>query len=531
MNLFEKMREQKLLSFSLLLFTLLVGILVGPLLDTGVRADKDQVAPDATPLEIPKPVELSTAFTQLAKRLEPSVVNIQSDYVPRQSESARKQKPKAEEDDDKELDLFRRFFHGMPAPKREATGSGVIVDPKGYILTNFHVVDKADRIRVRLKEDPVEYEAKLIGADKETDLAVIKINASKSLVAARIGNSDSVQVGDWSVAIGSPFGLATTVTAGIISAKGRDRKELDGAEQFQHFLQTDAAINPGNSGGPLLNINGEVIGINTAIATQIGGYQGVGFAMPINTAVKVYNQIIKTGRVTRGSIGVSLDGFQEPSPELLKVYGATRGAFVIGVEQDSPADKAGLKEEDVIVALNGEVINSNADLIAKVSDSPVGSQATLKVVRDGKTRQLPITIGDRAKVWEGDPRVATVLSPEPQRSHTSGAKFGFSFRKLTDADREELGFDQEGGVLITQVDPASFADDAGLRENDIIVEVNRQPIRSVDDVQRIQRKLKAGDPVAFKIMRRESVVNPIERRIARTPWAPTFRAGTLPNER
>jgi serine protease Do len=328
MNLMQKMREQKLLSFSLVLFTLSLGILIGTFLDRGVLAEKEHAASGGDPLAIPSPVELSTAFTELANRLEPSVANIQTDFVRKPSETEHKFSqpgPKEFEEDDQGMELFRRFFGHMPPPRREATGSGVIVDSDGYILTNFHVVDGADRIRVKLSGEPTEYEAKMIGTDKETDLAVIKIEVPRKLVAAKIGNSDSVQVGDWAVAIGSPFGLAATVTAGIISAKERDSTEVQGAEAFQHFLQTDAAINPGNSGGPLLNINGEVIGINSAIATQVGTYQGVGFALPINMAVKVYNQLIKTGRVTRGSIGVFLEG--EPKPELLKVYGAKHGAF------------------------------------------------------------------------------------------------------------------------------------------------------------------------------------------------------------
>ena len=212
-----------------------------------------------------------------------------------------------EEDEDEGSDLLRRFF-GNRAPegalpprafKRSATGSGFIVDKNGYILTNNHVIEKADTIKVKIPNDQDEYRAKLIGYDLETDLAVIKIEAHKPLAPARVGNSDAVQVGDWAIAIGSPFGLEATVTAGIVSATGRD---IDGAQQFQRFIQTDAAINPGNSGGPLLNINGEVIGINTAIATQSGGYQGVGFALPVNTAAAVYNSIIRSGKMSRGSL-------------------------------------------------------------------------------------------------------------------------------------------------------------------------------------------------------------------------------------
>ncbi len=387
MSMLETMRKQKLLSFTLLLFTLSIGILIGTLLQSGVRAAGGQAASDATPLQIPDPVQLSTAFSQLAKRLEPSVVNITTDYIPKQAPAARNPRRQQTPDpgDQEGFDLFQRFFQSpfgdmqqMPQQRREGTGSGVIVDSKGYILTNNHVVDRADRIKVKFHGDTAEYDAKLIGTDRETDLAVIKINAPRSLPAAKIGNSDAVQVGDWAVAIGSPFGLEATVTAGIISAKGRDV----GDGQFQHFLQTDAAINPGNSGGPLLNINGEVIGINTAIATSSGASAGVGFALPINTAVQVYNQIIKTGRMSRGSIGVGLE--TKTKPELFKVYGATSGAFVKSVTPDSPAEKAGLKEQDVIVSVNRKPVKTNEDLINAVAESQIGSQVALGVMREGK---------------------------------------------------------------------------------------------------------------------------------------------------
>ena len=241
------------------------------------------------------------------------------------------------------------------------------------------MVEDASRIQVKFNGDTTEYNARLIGSDPETDLAVIKLeNYNRPLVPAKIGNSDGVQVGDWAVAIGSPFGLEATVTAGIISAKGRD---IGPDHQLQRFLQTDAAINPGNSGGPLLDIRGEVIGINTAIATDSGGYQGIGFALPINLAASVYNQIVKSGRVSRGSIGVGFDPNQKP--ETLKVYGASHGVFVTRVEPGGPAAKAGLKVEDVIVGFNGQPIKDGDDLVNRVSATPVGSEATV----DGAARR------------------------------------------------------------------------------------------------------------------------------------------------
>lgn len=527
MSLFTTIRRQKLLSVSLLLFTLSLGILIGTLVNTGVRADKGQAATDATPLTIPNPVQLSTAFSQLAKKVEPAVVNIRADYLAKETRSSRNRRGQNQDDEegDPGFDLFRRFF-GSPfgqepdTPfRREGTGSGVVVDPNGYILTNNHVVEKADRIKVRMAGDPTnEYDAKLIGFDRETDLAVIKVDAGKKLTAAKIGNSDAVQVGDWAVAIGSPFGLEATVTAGIISAKDRA-----GTEQFQHFLQTDAAINPGNSGGPLLNINGEVIGINTAIATRSGGYQGIGFALPINTAVKSYNQIIKTGRVTRGSIGVSLS--VQPNPELLQVYGAKEGAFVQKVESGSPADKAGLREGDVIVSMNGKPIRSGDDLVNSVADSEVGSVAKLGVIRDGKKSDVNVTIADRTRVYARNPRIAGDQAEEPSNGDSTEAKFGLFVRNLTEADREESGFKDPGGALVTRVDPGSFAEDVGVLRNDIIMSINRRPVNSVNDIRKIQSSLKPGDAVAFHIKRSPAAFG--RRMGGDAQWTSIYLAGRL----
>jgi serine protease Do len=366
MSFYEKVRRQKLLSSMLILFTLALGVLIGTVLQTGAKAAKEQVvAQDATPLSIPNPVVLQNSFSRIAKMLEPSVVNISTEYIPKENPQSRnnlrrrqqpQQRQAPDDDDDNGMqEFFQRFFGGqgpmLEAPDQPSAslGSGVVVDKNGYILTNNHVVEKATRIRVRFSNDDTEYPAKVIGVDKDTDLAVIKVD-KKNVIPARIGNSDALQVGDWAIAVGSPFGFRETVTMGIVSALSRGEQDIGpDVTSFQHFIQTDAAINPGNSGGPLANINGEVIGINTMIASRSGGNQGIGFAMPVNTAVKVYNEIIKAGHVTRGSIGIS---FREQDPEhhteLLKVYGASHGVFVEQVEPNGPADKAGIKAEDII---------------------------------------------------------------------------------------------------------------------------------------------------------------------------------------
>lgn len=529
MRLLGKIREQKLLSITLLLFTLSIGILIGTLINTAVRAGSTQAAArDATPLTIPNPVELSSAFSRLAKQLEPSVVNITSTYGARETQQRRDQRPRQPmpfpDEGDEGWDWFRRFF-GDPFGdlpqrpfRRQSAGSGVVVDKNGYILTNLHVVEDASRILVKFNNDPREYTAKLVGSDFETDLAVIRIeNGGKPLVPVKVGNSDAVEVGDWAVAIGSPFGLEATVTAGIISAKGRDIGGQD--HQLQKFIQTDAAINPGNSGGPLLNIRGEVIGINTAIATDTGSYAGIGFALPINLAANVYNQIIKTGRVSRGSIGIE---FRKDREDLLKAYGTDHGVFVERVEPGGPADKAGIRVEDIIIALNGKPVKDGEDLVNRVSGTPVGTEITVTVLRAGKKIEVPVKIGERAEVF---PRLAgRRMRPEgPTGAGTTQAKFGMAIRNLTENDRDRLGYEDKGGVLITEVDPGSFAEDIGLAPRDIITSINRQAVNSVEDVERVQRGLRPGDPVAFRVMR----AAPSTR--GRAPeWQPFFAAGTLP---
>jgi serine protease Do len=539
MSIFDKLRTQKFLSFTLVLFTLSIGIVIGTLINSGVKAAKGgQVAPGATPLVIPNPVELSNTFSQIAKQVEPSVVNISTTYLPKATArpTPRGGKRQVMPPDDQDQgdnggmdDFFQRFFGSpfgngapdMPQRRGYALGSGVVVDQAGYILTNNHVVDKADRIQVKFTGDPTEYDAKVVGVDAPTDLAVIRVEGKKNLVAAKIGNSDAVQVGDWAIAIGSPFGLQATVTAGIISAKERD---VDPESQFQHFLQTDAAINPGNSGGPLLNIRGEVIGINTAIATTSAsrGYQGVGFAMPMNMAAQVYNQIIKNGKVTRGGIGVSfVPSDTDKARALLKEAGATEGVFVEAVTSGGASDKAGIKDGDIIVALNGKPVRNGSDLVDTVTTTPVGTSLDIAVLRDHKRQNFRVVVGDLAQLFPE--RFGSGNEQESNKAEGSAVSLGMRLENLTDQRREGLGLKEKGGVRVYSVETDSFAEDIGLQAGDVLTSFNHQAINSVDDVTRVRDTLKPGDPVTFRMLRKARGTN--------GEWTPAFAAGTLPNGR
>jgi serine protease Do len=527
----DKLKQQKLLSFTVLLFTLATGILIGTLVDRGVSADtKSAVAPDATPLVVPPVSQIGNEFTRLAKKLEPSVVYITAEAgAPKETTSSRnkqqQRRPRSGDEDEEEdpnslFDFFRGnpFGGGPQQPRnfrRGQSGTGFIVDRNGYIITNNHVVEKMDKIQVTLHGDTTKYKAKLIGTDVETDLAVLKIEA-KNLIPVTIGNSDGVQVGDWSVAIGSPFGLEATVTAGIISAAGRD---LDGAQAFQRFLQTDAAINPGNSGGPLLNTRGEVIGVNTMIATRSGGYEGIGFALPSNMAVKVYNSIIQSGRVPRGYIGITWNRRQKP--ETLKAMGLESGVFVEQVTKGGPSEKAGLRENDIIVLLNGKPVKDGNDLVNRVADLPVGTPANVTVDRDGKRMEFKIVIGDREEGMRAQNGVPETMKEESVNVEGTPAKFGISIRELSNEEREALTTPDKKGVRVAKVEEGSFAEDIGMQDGDVVIWVNRQPTGSLEDIRKVQAKLKPGDAVAFGVMRPV----PGSRRLQ---YARLTLSGTLP---
>jgi serine protease Do len=518
MPLLQKIKHQKLLSFLLLLFTLLIGIFIGTVINTGVKANRQVTisqASDATPLTIPEAVPIANEFTKLTKRVEPSVVYIESDYLPKPG-NKRSKRNDEDEDDNSETpapkgqdpsDMFKKFF-GSQEPRSfrtEGSGTGFIVDKNGYIITNNHVVEKADRIKVKLNGADQEYKGRVVGYDSETDLAVLKIETKESLVPVQIGNSDSVQVGDWVIAIGSPFGLQATVTAGIVSAE-RTSRDLPGANEFQNFLQTDAAINPGNSGGPLLNIRGEVIGVNTMIATRSGSYEGIGFALPSNMAVKVYNDIIRQGKVVRGSIGIkwTRNGSQANT---LQAFGLDHGVLVESVAPAGPAGKAGVKADDVIIGINEKPVKDGQELVNKIADLPINSPALLTIDREGKRMDFKVNIGERGVVWQDDPQIADSRTPTeatPLGKALEPARFGITIMRLTQRERQDLGIDTKDGVKVVSVDPGSFADDIGMVEGDAILSINRQIVSSPDDVMKLQTALKPGQAVAVHIVRSQA---------------------------
>jgi serine protease Do len=488
-------RRRKVFATLLVVVTLGIGIVIGTVLPGHTLANHAQAPNGAALLAVPDPISLSGAFATISKDLGPAVVNISTTQVI-EKPKAGKGMPHGDDGSDPFQDFFDRFFDSPDnAPDAERSlGSGVIVDKRGFILTNDHVIDDATKIQVSLDGDPTHYNARVIGVDKDTDLAVIKIDAAHDLPVAKLGNSDGVQVGDWVLAFGSPFGLNSTVTAGIVSAK--DRTSV--GKQFQRFIQTDAAINPGNSGGPLVNMAGEVIGINTAIYTGGRGFEGVGFALPSNTAINVYNQLITSGKVVRGSIGVTFQEENSDNPILMKELGAPYGIVVEAVEPGSPADKVGLKAGDVITEVDGHPVHTGADLVNPIAQTPIGHSVKLSYVRNKQTTDVTLTVADRSQLF---PQTAQDSDQTPDQGDQAD-QFGLHAEDLTADLAHKIGMGKLVGAVVTEVEPASFAEDVGFARGDVIVEVNHVPITSLADYKTQMAKLKPGDDVLFKIARR-----------------------------
>jgi serine protease Do len=500
--LMARIKAQRAFSMLVVLLTLAVGILIGTVLSrSGVKGNSTS---DAALLPMQTPQQLGSTFGQVAKQVEPSVVNINTESAPKPRRRAGR--PNRGQDEDPFQDFFDRFFGGENpdddqspfggdgSGRQRSLGSGVILNSNGYIVTNFHVVDGAERIRVRIKDDPPGelHDAKLIGTDRETDLAVIKIEPpkDKQLVPAKLGNSEAMNQGDWVLAVGSPFGLENSVTAGIVSAIGRN---INPTRQFQSFIQTDAAINPGNSGGPLVNMNAEVIGINTAIFTQSFGYQGVGFAMPSNTVREVYAQL--TGpdhRVSRGSIGVQFNA--NSTPALSRVYG--HGVTIAEVIAGKPAEKAGLQTGDTITAVNGKPVKSGDELVSIISAVKPGNKVDITYMRNGQQKQASVPVEDRARMF---PDRTDEASDSNDSHESTPTKLGVTVHSLTQEQVDRLGIQSGKGVLVTDVKPDSFADDIQLQPGMVIMQVNRQPVNSEEEFRKLMGQIKSGQDVVFLV--------------------------------
>ena len=439
--------------------------------------DKDPAVPTSPSVRM-LPVDIPTLF----KEVSPAVVNISTTQVVRFNRP-RMRSPFGQQDPFEEF--WNNFFGNMPREqKRRSLGSGFIVSEDGYILTNNHVVEKADEIAVTLL-DKEEFKAEVVGTDPKTDIALIKIKIAKKLPFVRLGDSEKLEIGEWVLAIGNPFGLGHTVTTGIVSAKGR----IIGSGPYDDFIQTDASINPGNSGGPLFNLRGEVVGINTAI---IQGGQGIGFATPIHLAKSILGQLKEKGKVTRGWLGVYIQRLTPDMAESLAVPGK-KGALVADVTKDGPAEKAGIRSGDVIVAFNGKSVADEHELPQIVASIKPGEKVDVKLIREGKTLSIPVTIGE--------------MEAEPGRR--AGAPdltkgLGLTVQEITPEIARHFEIENRKGVLVTSVERGSPADDAGFQEGDIVRQINRQAVASTAEFQKLLKMVKGEKTVLFLVERGEA---------------------------
>lgn len=444
------------------------------------QADPESAPPPRFSLNYAQ--ELSGVFEQVAKTITPSVVNIvstQNVKVP----VNRQRGPGGP--NDPFFDPFKDFFGddfwdrfgngpnggggGPDAGKQQGLGTGVLVDDKGHILTNNHVVENADEIKVTF-HDKKTLKAKIIGTDPRTDLAVIQVQGRTDFEPAKLGDSDKLKIGEWVIAAGNPFGLDNTITAGIVSAKGRS---LMGGTQFEDFIQTDAAINPGNSGGPLVNLNGEVVGINTAIFSRSGGYMGIGFAIPISMARNVMNSLLENGKVTRGWLGVAIQNLTDDLASSFD-YKGIKGALVGDVTKDSPADKAGVEAGDIVTKFNDTPIEDVNHLRNLVASTKPDSKVDLEVVRNGEKKTYRIKVGE----LENE---AQVEKPAEEEKN----ELGLSLQNLTPDMAKQLGVKTENGVVVTNVNPYSLAARAGLQPRDVIVSVGSKAVNNVNEFKKL----------------------------------------------
>ncbi len=422
-------------------------------------------------------------FVDIAKSQKPTVVNVSTTQVVKPRLPF--QSPFGEDPFEDFWEFFRRRFRGAPERpfQRQSLGSGFIIDKEGYILTNNHVIENATEIKVKLADER-EFEAKVVGKDSKTDIALIKVDAPEELPVAKLGDSDELEVGDWVMAIGNPFGLSHTVTVGVVSAKGR----VIGSGPYDDFIQTDASINPGNSGGPLLNVRGEVVGINTAIfsRSRTPGNIGIGFATPINIAKEILIDLKTKGSVNRGRIGVTIQRITPALAEALKLKD-TKGALVTNVVKGGPADKAGVKREDVIIEFDGKPIESASELPRVVAVHKPGSTATVKVIREGKTLTLTVTLDKLT---------------EMARAEEMEEALGMEVEELSPELAGRFGIDVKEGIVVTEVQEGSPAHEGGIRQGDVIQEVNKKPVKNLQEFQDALEEAKADESILFVVRRR-----------------------------
>lgn len=477
------MKKKVFIGIAILLLGFLLGGLTYYVL--GKITGQHGYLPYAVTPGVPRQVmETSSAFSEIVSTVSPAVVNISTTKVMKRDTGALFEDPF--------FDLFSPF-HDFGVPKKwkeQSLGSGVIVSPDGYIITNNHVVEKADEIKVTLL-DKRTFKGRIVGADPKTDIAIVRIDAG-SLPTIPWGDSERLKVGEFVLAIGNPYGLSHTVTMGIISAVGRANV---GIADYEDFIQTDAAINPGNSGGPLVNIKGELIGINTAIFSRTGGYQGIGFAVPSNMVRLVMDQLVQRGKIIRGWIGVTI---QELTPELSQKFGLkkSKGALVSDVAKDSPAGRAGIMRGDIILEFNGKEVKDISSLRNMVAQSKVGSEISMKILRSGKEYTVKVVIVELPR------EVAEVVPDQLPNDTETEALTGLTVMELTKEIARQLGFNKgERGVVVVKVEPGSPADEAEIKKGDIIKEVDKKGINNLEDFNRIASNIKKNETVLLFINR------------------------------
>lgn len=470
-------RSKKQIVFMMISFTLLVALFFKPAFALNGSDDIASVK------------KTSQAFTRIAKSVSPAVVFVKVEYTPKPGQEGGAA-PYNNPFDLYGEEFLERFFglrppHGVPPygdRKQTGQGSGFIISKDGYILTNHHVVGEADKITVVL-EGEKEYEAKRIGTDPKSDVAIIKINAPKEFPVLPLGNSDTLEVGEWVIAVGNPFGLSHTITAGIVSAKGRNAV---GIADYEDFIQTDAAINPGNSGGPLVNIDGEAIGINSAIFSRSGGYMGIGFAIPINMVKVIKDQLIEKGSVTRGYLGVMIQDLDADMIKSFNLDPQTKGVLIADISQDSPAEKAGMKRGDVVIRFDGQEITSVQQFRNLVGLTKTDKKVAVVAIRNGKNEEFKVMVGS---LKDEEIKVAT-------ESDTL-TRLGMNVQNLTADLARQFGYDKQEGVLITEVEMGTPAQAAGIRPGMLILEVNRSPVKSTKDLIKAIDNSKKSKKILF----------------------------------